>query len=322
MTEEDILKEDTSKYTIFPIKYEDLWNLYQEHLASFWTAGDIDFRADDKDWQDLEETEKLFILNILAFFAGSDGIVLENLMGNFGNEVQISEARSFYSIQGAIETVHGEVYSKLIEAYGRSEEEKRNLFNAIDRMPVVAKKSKWATEFMNPDTMSFAKRLVAFAVVEGIFFSGSFCAIFWLKSKNKMVKTLGTSNELIARDEALHTRFAIALYHHLRHKLTQNEIEQIIRPAVAIEIEFICKSIRCPMIGMNERLMTNYIKFVADRLITQLGYKKIYNTKNPFDFMENMGLQGKSNFFEKRVTEYQIASAVAGDKNYSMDDDF
>lgn len=319
---EEILKENTNKYTIFPIEYPILWKLYEEHVSSFWTAGDIDFKADDNDWETLSEPEKIFILNILAFFAGSDGIVLENLMGNFSNEVKISEARSFYSIQGAIETIHGEVYSKLIEAYGRSIEEKANLFNAIEKMPIVAKKTKWATEFMDSKTKSFAKRLVAFAVVEGIFFSGSFCAIYWLKSNNKMVKTLGTSNELIARDEALHCKFAVELYKCLRHRLKQNEIEEIIRPAVAIEIEFICDSIRCPMIGMNKNLMGQYIKFCADRLITQLGYKKIYNTKNPFAFMESIGLEGKTNFFEKRTTEYQLASMASGTKNYAPVDDF
>lgn len=319
---EEILKTNTDKYTIFPIKYANLWKLYEEHVASFWTAGDIDFKADDKDWESLDEPEKIFILNILAFFAGSDGIVLENLMGNFGKEVQISEARSFYSIQGAIETIHGEVYSRLIEAYARSEKEKNDLFKAIENMPIVAKKSNWATEFMDPETKNFAQRLVAFAVVEGIFFSGSFCAIYWLKSKNKMVQTLGTSNELIARDEALHTRFAIELYKLLRNKLTQDEIERIVRPAVAIEVEFICKSIRCPMIGMNETMMSQYIKFCADRLLLQLGYKKIYNTKNPFPFMDAVGLGGKTNFFEKRTTEYQLASAVSGKITYEVSTDF
>jgi ribonucleoside-diphosphate reductase beta chain len=189
-------------------------------------------------------------------------------------------------------------------------------------MPIVAKKSNWATEFMNPETKNFAQRLVAFAVVEGIFFSGSFCAIYWLKSKNKMVQTLGTSNELIARDEALHTRFAIELYKLLRNKLTQDEIERIVRPAVAIEVEFICRSIRCPMIGMNETMMSQYIKFCADRLLSQLGYKKIYNTKNPFPFMEAVGLGGKTNFFEKRTTEYQLASAVSGKITYEVTNDF
>lgn len=319
---EQILKENPNRYTIFPIKYPDLWELYERHVASFWTSGDIDFRADKNDWENLNSDEKYFILNILAFFAGSDGIVLENLMGNFGTEVQIAEARSFYSIQGAIETIHGEVYSKLIDSYGANETEKQDLFHAITNMPIVAKKSQWALEFMDGKTKTFAERLVAFAVVEGIFFSGSFCAIFWLKSQNKLVQTLGTSNELIARDEALHTEFAVALYGHLTHKLTQQQIENIIKPAVDIEIDFICNSIKCPMIGMNDKLMTNYIKFVADRLLSQLGYSKLYNEKNPFSFMENIGLEGKTNFFEKRVTEYQISGAVSGETNYNVDDDF
>lgn len=320
---EPILVDNDDRFTIFPIKYHDLWNLYQKHVASFWTSGDIDFAADNDDWLKLKPEEKKFILNILAFFAGSDGLVLENLMDNFSTEVQISEARSFYSIQGAIETIHGEVYSLLIEQYAENQEQKTQLFSAMHSMPCIAAKAKWAQTFMNPKTCSFAKRLVAFAVVEGVFFSGSFCAIFWFKSKSKMVKTLGTSNELIARDEGLHCEFAVALYQHLQNKLTQKEIEEIIKPAVELEETFICESIDCPMVGMNDKLMRQYIRYVADRIITQLGYDKIYNTQNPFSFMENISLDGKTNFFEKRVTEYQMAGSVLGStSSFEINDDF
>ena len=308
--EEEILKENPNRFTIFPIKYNDLWDFYQQHLACFWTSGDIDFEADREDWDNLNENEKYFILNVLAFFAGSDGIVLENLMGNFAMEVQVPEARAFYAVQGAIETIHSEVYSLLIETYGENTEQKDKLFRAIETMPAVSKKAEWALSYMNPENNSFAQRIVGFAVVEGIFFSGSFCAIFWFKSQNRLVKTLGTSNELISRDEALHCQFAICLYKHLSNKLSQDEIEEIVKPAVTIENEFICDSLKCRLVGMNADLMNQYIQFVADRLVVQLGYNTIYGATNPFPFMENISLDGKTNFFEKRVTEYQLASAT------------
>lgn len=307
---EEILKENPNRFTIFPIKYKDLWDFYQQHLACFWTSGDIDFEADREDWGNLNDDEKHFILNVLAFFAGSDGIVLENLMGNFALEVQVPEARAFYAIQGAIETIHSEVYSLLIETYGETGEQKDKLFRAIETMSAVTKKAEWALSYMNPETNSFAQRIVGFAVVEGIFFSGSFCAIFWFKSQNRLVKTLGTSNELISRDEALHCQFAICLYKHLAKKLSQKEIEEIVKPAVVIENEFICDSLQCRLVGMNADLMNQYIQFVADRLVVQLGYNTIYGVSNPFPFMENISLDGKTNFFEKRVTEYQLASAT------------
>ena len=320
---EKILTPNPDRYTVFPIKYPDLWALYKKQVAVFWTSGDIDVSADRGDWDMLIPTEKKFILNILAFFAGSDGIVLENLMGNFGTEVQISEARSFYSIQGAIETIHGEVYSLLIEEFSETVEQREELFKATTSMPCVRRKAEWAETFMNRDTRKFSERLVAFAVVEGIFFSGSFCAIFWFKSQNKLVKALGTSNELIARDEGLHCEFAVALYHHLENKLSQEEIEAIVKPAVELESEFICDSIDCPMIGMNAKLMKQYIQFVADRLMKQLGYKSVYNVTCPFSFMENIGLEGKTNFFEKRVTEYVMSGSVMGDTtNYGELKDF
>jgi len=319
---EPILKENPFRHTLFPIKYPDLWGLYQQHVASFWTSGDIDFEADKDDWRKLNPDEKHFILNILAFFAGSDGIVLENVMGIFAQEVQVPEARAFYAIQGAIETIHSEVYSQLIETFGESTAQKEKLFHAIETIPAVQKKAEWALRFMNSNS-PFSQRLVGFAVVEGIFFSGSFCAIFWFKSQNRLVKTLGTSNELISRDEALHCQFAIALYKHIVNKLSQEEIENIIKPAVEIEEDFICASLNCPLVGMNSDLMKQYIRFVADRLVVQLGYNLIYNATNPFSFMENISLDGKTNFFEKRVTEYQMAGSIKGSiENLEITDDF
>ena len=317
---ETILTENPNRFTIFPLKYPDLWELYKKAESSFWTSGEIDFSADSNDWENLNEDEKHFLLNILAFFAGSDGIVLENLLTNFFTEVQIPEARSFYALQAAIENIHGEVYGLLIDTFSENDEIKNKLFNAIETIPCVKKKADWAIKWMNP-SLSFAHRLVAFAIVEGVFFSGSFCAIFWFKSRNKMVKTLGTSNELIARDESMHTEFAVALYHHLDNKLDNESIYSIIREAVEIEEEFIIDSIKCSMIGMNEILMRQYIRFVADRLLIQLGCPKIYNDENPFAFMETIGLDGKTNFFEKRVTEYQLAENVEN-SNIDFSSDF
>ena len=321
---EPILQDNPNRYTIFPINYPDLWEVYQRHIASFWTSGDIDYEADNMDWEKLKEPEKKFILNVLAFFAGSDGIVLENIMGNFSQEVQVPEARAFYAIQAAIETIHSEVYSQLIETFGENSAQKKELFEAIQTLPCVARKAEWAMSWMDPKRSNFAQRLVSFAVVEGIFFSGSFCAIFWFKSRNLLVKTLGTSNELISRDEGLHCEFAVKLYAHIVNRLTQQEIEDIIRPAVDIEYSFICESLNCPLIGMNADLMKQYIEYVADRLTVQLGYTPIYGSKNPFNFMENISLDGKTNFFEKRVTEYQFASTAMkknGDE-LEIDDDF
>ena len=316
---EPILTENPNRFTIFPLKYPDLWELYKKAESSFWTSGEIDFSADSNDWENLNEDEKHFLLNILAFFAGSDGIVLENLLTNFFTEVQIPEARSFYALQAAIENIHGEVYSLLIDTFAENDQIKNKLFNAIETIPCVKKKADWAIKWMNP-SLSFAHRLVAFAIVEGVFFSGSFCAIFWFKSRNKMVKTLGTSNELIARDESMHTEFAIALYHHLKNKLDNETIINITKEAVEIEEEFIIDSIKCSMIGMNEILMRQYIRFVADRLLIQLGCPKIYNDENPFAFMDTIGLDGKTNFFEKRVTEYQLAENVENSKiDFSSD---
>lgn len=308
--QDPILNGDNSRFVIFPIdpKYQDLWELYKIHESAFWKAEEIDYGSDLKEWETLSEQEQHFIEMILAFFAGSDGIVLENIMSNFVCEVQISEAKAFYAFQGMIENVHALTYALLLDTFVRDPVKKRRLFNAIDEIPVVTKKAAWAQKWMNPTFLSFGTRLVAFAVVEGIFFSGAFCSIFWLKDNNKMIRALGHSNELIARDEGLHVKFAVSLFHHLKVKPNVDDINVIIKDAVILEKEFICHSIPCDMIGMNSKLMSEYIEFVADRLLTQLGYPRIYNTANPFHFMDKIGLDGKTNFFEKRVTEYQLAS--------------
>ncbi len=321
--EEPILKDNPNRYTLFPLKWADIWKAYENHKKAFWTAQEIDYSADQDDWEKLNDDERYFIEHILAFFAGSDGIVLENLITNFCNDVQIPEARCFYGFQAMMENIHSEVYSLLIETYVKDPERKTMLFNAIETIPCVSQKADWAVKWINKDT-SFAERLVAFAVVEGIFFSGSFCAIFWLKSRGKMVKALGKSNELIARDEGLHTDFAVLLYSHLIDKLSQEKIEEIVKDAVDIEVNFICESLPCRLIGMNSTMMTQYIKFVADRLVQQLGYGKIYNTQNPFAFMDNMNLDGKTNFFEQRVTEYQHSASVSSgsERVFELNDEF
>lgn len=323
MSNELLLKDDPSRFTLFPIKWPDIWKAYEDHKKAFWTAQEIDYSADQSDWSQLNDDEKYFIEHILAFFAGSDGIVLENLITNFCAEVQVPEARCFYGFQAMMENIHSEVYSLLIETFVKDPIRKDILFNAIETIPCIARKAEWALKWINK-TNSFAERLVAFAVVEGIFFSGSFCAIFWLKSRGKMVNALGKSNELIARDEGLHTDFAILLYSHLENKLTQDKIKEIVRDAVEIETNFICESLPCRLIGMNSELMTQYIKFVADRLIQQLGHSKIYNETNPFAFMDNMNLDGKSNFFEQRVTEYQHASSASSkdQRVFNLDNEF
>ena len=318
-----LLQESNNRYTIFPIKYHDIWNMYKKAQESFWTAEEIDFAADLNDWEILTDNEKYFIENILAFFAGSDGIVLENLAGRFLKEITVPEARAFYSFQIYIENVHSEVYSLMIDTFIKDTAKKHKLFNAIDTIPCVQKKALWAKKWIESDS-SFATRLIAFAIVEGIFFSGSFCAIFWLKKRNLMVKALGTSNELISRDEGMHTDFAVLLYNYIENKLSDNEFNLIMREAVEIEKEFITKSIPCNLIGMNSKLMEQYIEYVADRLIQQLGYNKIYNSKNPFKFMENMSVTGKTNFFEKRVSEYRMTNVnkTQDDLEFSLEATF
>merc|ERR1712003_79210 len=286
-----------------------VWEMYKKHEASFWTAEEIDLSQDNKDWDKLSGSEQHFIKHVLAFFAASDGIVLENLASQFSTEVQIPEARAFYGFQIAMENIHSETYSLLIEQYIRDPLEKQSLFNAIHTMPAVQEKAKWAIQWMNREN-SFAERVVAFAAVEGVLFSGSFCAIYWLK-KRGMMPGLTFSNELISRDEGLHAEFACLIYGMLQQKLPDEIVHDIIRGAVAAERRFICEALSCDLIGMNSELMTRYIEFVADRLLAALGHSKLYGASNPFDWMELISLQGKTNFFEKRVGEYQKAGVMS-----------
>jgi len=312
------------RYTLFPIKdsEQDLYKLYKKAVGTFWTVEEVDFSRDKEDWEKLSTDEQHFVKNVLAFFAGSDGIVQENLAGRFQVEVQSPIARLFYGIQNAMEGIHSETYSLLIDQYVKDKEEQNKLFRAIDTIPSIAKKAKWASNWMGSDA-SYATRLVAFACVEGIFFSGSFCAIYWIK-KRGLLPGLTFSNELISRDEGLHTEFAVAMYHKLQNKLNNKELVAIIETAVAIETEFITESLPCALVGMNARDMTQYIQFVADRLALQFGIPKIYKSTNPFDFMELISLEGKTNFFEKKVSEY--AKPGVGLSNEQMtikfDEDF
>merc|ERR1719282_1139641 len=300
--------------------------MYKKHEASFWTAEEIDLSSDGKDWENLSGDEQHFITHVLAFFAASDGIVLENLAGNFSTEVQIPEARAFYGFQIAMENIHSETYSLLIEQYIRDPAEKEVVFDAINTMPPVQEKASWAVQWMNQEN-SFAERIVAFAAVEGILFSGSFCAIYWLK-KRGLMPGLTFSNELISRDEGLHAEFACMVYRKLMNPLPDDVMNDIIQGAVDVERKFICEALSCDLIGMNSELMTRYIEFVADRLLTALGHSKIYGASNPFDWMELISLQGKTNFFEKRVGEYQkagVMSSVTGQeeaRGFALDVDF
>jgi ribonucleotide reductase beta subunit family protein with ferritin-like domain len=299
---EPMLLPTLDRFTVFPIEHENLWTMYKKAQMSNWTAEEIDFSKDMDDWVNLSENEQHFIKYILAFFAGSDGIVFENLNDNFASEVQYTEARSFYAYQEHNEMVHGETYSKLIDKYIKNSTEKKNLFEAIQTIPCIKSKADWAMKWFSKDR-SFGERLLAFACVEGIFFSGSFCAIFWLK-KRGLLPGLCFSNELISRDEGLHLEFAIELFKMLKHKPSKNIIEQIVKDAVYIEKQFITDALPCSLIGMNSDKMSEYIEYVADRLLKQSGHDKIWGTKNPFDFMENISLDGKTNFFEKRVGDY------------------
>jgi len=302
-----ILDEDQNRYVIFPIKDSDIWEMYKRAEASFWRVEEVDLAKDIDHWESLEKNEKYFISMILAFFAASDGIVLENLGLRFMTDVQLPEARAFYGFQIAVENIHSIMYSQLIETYIKDPIQKDKLFNALNHFPCIKKKADWALKWINDKKSQFATRLVAFACVEGIFFSGSFCAIYWLK-KRGLLPGLTFSNELISRDEALHTEFAILLYNKISSKLKKSKIDQIIMEAVEIEKEFICEALPCKLIGMNNELMSQYIEFVADRLALQLGNKKIYNVSNPFDFIEMISMEGKTNFFEKRVGEYALAT--------------
>jgi ribonucleoside-diphosphate reductase beta chain len=309
---EYLLQENKQRFVLFPIKHKEVWEMYKKAEASFWTAEEIDLSHDLPDWDKLNPNERHFISHVLAFFAASDGIVNENLAMRFSSEVQIPEARCFYGFQIAMENIHSETYSLLIDTYVKDPTEKDRLFRAMETVPAVSKKAEWALKWIN-SSESFAERIVAFAAVEGIFFSGSFCSIFWLK-KRGLMPGLTFSNELISRDEGLHCDFACLLYSMIQNKLSQERIYEIISNAVEIEKEFVCDALPVNLIGMNSELMAQYIEFVADRLLVSLGYPKMFNTKNPFDWMEMISLQGKTNFFEKRVGEYQKAG-VMNDKN-------
>lgn len=320
---EQLLTPNPNRHVIFPIQYPELWRKYKNAVATFWTAEEIDLTKDRTHWESLSDNEKYFIKNVLAFFAGSDGIVMENLAQRFMNDVQIPEARSFYAYQIFIEGIHSETYSLLIDTYILDKEEKTHLLQAIQTIPCVRRKAQWALKWIYDQGASFAKRLVAFAAVEGIFFSGSFCSIYWLKSRGLM-PGLTFSNELISRDEGMHTDFAVELYQMIDNKMTEAEVHELIREAVEIEREFITESIPCNMIGMNGELMRQYIEYVADRLVTQLGYNKIWNSANPFDFMELISVRPKSNFFEVRVGEYKKSGVGQSNdaKQFAIADDF
>ena len=301
--EEPLLKEDQGRFVMFPVQDQTIWKMYKKQVDCFWRPEEIDTAKDN--WNSLTKDEQYFIKMILAFFAASDGIVLENLGARFMTEIQLPEARAFYGFQIAMENIHSETYSLLIDTYIKDETEKDKLFNALSNFPCISKKADWALKWMNPEN-NFAKRLVAFACVEGIFFSGAFCSIYWLK-KRGLMPGLTFSNELISRDEALHTEFAVYLYNKLIHKLSKDEIKNIIMDAVCIEKEFINDSLPCRLIGMNSILMNQYIEFVADRLLLQLGSDPVYKVINPFDFMEMISLEQKTNFFESRVSEYALS---------------
>ena len=315
MSTEPLLQENPNRYVLFPIQQKEIYDMFKKAQSCLWITEEIQLTQDLKDWENLNDNEKYFIKHVLAFFAASDGIVIENLLMRFSSEVQSSEARAFYALQGYMETVHSETYSLLIDTYIKDETEKHQLFNAIENMPCIKKKADWAIKYIQDDAASFAVRLVAFAAVEGIFFSGSFCALFWLKNKGVM-PGLTFSNELISRDEGMHTDFAVLLYKKLVNKLKEEEIHSIIKDAVKIEKEFVTEALPSSLLGMNDQLMSQYIEFVADRLVTQFGYNKIYNTPNPFDWMELISIKTKTNFFERKVAEYQKAG------NTGMEDDF
>jgi len=323
--EDPLLKENPRRFVMFPIHYPEVWEMYKKHEASFWTAEEIDLSSDNKDWENLTDSERHFVKHVLAFFAASDGIVCENIASQFSTEIQIPEARAFYGFQMAMENIHSETYSLLIEQYIKDPDEREKVFDAMHTMPPVQDKANWALSWMNNEN-SFAERLIAFAAVEGILFSGSFCAIYWLK-KRGLMPGLTFSNELISRDEGLHAEFACLLYSMLQNRLPDDIVHTIIRGAVKVEHDFICEALSCDLVGMNSELMKRYIEFVADRLLTALGHPKLYNATNPFDWMELISLQGKTNFFEKRVGEYQKAGVMAigaeeASKSFVLDADF
>ena len=320
---EEILKPNDNSYTFYPITYPPVYEMYKQARASFWQPEEISLLKDSADFEKLNSDEKHFITHILAFFAASDGIVNENLNTNFEQEVNVPEIKAFYTFQSAIESIHSETYSILLDKFVSDKKEKVKLQNAILNVPAITKKAVWSFKYMNSD-IQFAKRLLAFSCVEGIYFSGSFCAIFWLKKRN-LLPGLTFSNELISRDEGLHTEFAVLLYNLLKYKLNEKEVFEIVNEAVLNEKEFIIEALPCKLIGMNSELMAQYIEFVADRLLQSLGYNKYYFTSNPFDFMENISLEGKTNFFEKRVGEYAKANVMNDEENqniFELDEDF
>jgi ribonucleoside-diphosphate reductase subunit M2 len=318
---EPLLKADDSRYVMFPIKDNDIWKMYKKSVDSFWVVQEVDLSKDLGDWKTLSDDEKHFISMVLAFFAASDGLVLENLAVRFMGDVQMAEARAFYGFQIAIENIHSEMYSTMIETYINDDSEKTKLFTALANFPCIAKKANWAKKWINDNRSSFAARLVAFAVIEGLFFSSSFACIYWIK-KRGLMPGLTFSNELISRDEALHTEFAVLLYGKLQRKLQKKRIYEIIQEAVEIEKEFILEAIPCRMIGMNSKLMSQYIEFVADRLCLQLGYDKIYNASNPFDFMELISIETKVNFFERTNSEYALANKTVDVDVFDFSADF
>ena len=314
-----ILEESTQRFTTFPIVYDDMWSLYKKQMDCFWRAEEIDLSKDITHWKQLTDDERFFIKHILAFFASSDGLVIENIGVRFMNEVQVSEAKAFYGFQVMMEQIHSETYSLLIDTYVKDDVEKDSLFNAIETFPCIKKKADWALKWIGDEEADFATRLVAFACVEGIFFSGAFCSIFWMK-KRGLMQGLTFSNELISRDEALHCEFAVLLHSKLNKKCSV--IRDIIKEAVLIEQEFICEALPCRLVGMNAELMTQYIEFVADRLANQLRADKIFDTPNPFTWMEMISIEGKTNFFEKRVGEYALATKTKDADTFEMDLDF
>ncbi len=315
----DLLVESNDKYCLFPIQNEKVWDFYKKSLSLFWTTDEIDFKGDEEDYYNkLTDNERHFIKMVLCFFASSDGVVSENIVNRFSQEIQSAEVRAVYAVQNFIETIHNETYSLLIFTYIKDEVERNECFKAIDNFETIKEKLEWGTKWITSEE-SFEKRLVAFAIVEGLFFSGSFCAIFWLK-KRGLMKGLTFSNELISRDEGMHTEFAIYLYNHYcnENRIERNEFKNMIEEAVKIEKHFICEALPVRLIGMNDMLMGQYIEFCADRLCSQLKYDKIYNTKNPFDFMEAISLEGKTNFFEKRVSEYSLAEGGSKEINFDF----
>lgn len=318
---EPLLTPDDKRFVMFPIEHDDIWKMYLKQVDCFWRPEEIDLSKDLNDWDKLESDEKYFISMILAFFAASDGIVNENLASRFMNEIQVSEARAFYGFQIAMENIHSHTYSLLIETYIKNKEDKHKFLNAIKCYPCIKKKADWAQKWIQDKNSSFATRLVAFACVEGIFFSGAFCSIFWLK-KRGLMPGLTFSNELISRDEALHCEFAMLLYSKLIKQMSESQFHQLVKEAVEIETEFICDALPCRLIGMNSQLMTQYIQFVADRLCLQMGYSKIYKVSNPFTWMELISLEGKTNFFEKMNDSYSLATKTGQNDAFNFTEDF